>query len=182
MDRRTHLCFLLAGAAMLAGLSGCTAQANPVTQAPSPTPAATLPITPPAPTPAPPTAGCPVTRPDPRTRGPDIGNYVRDGLWTHLPPEGIVSAGGVMIRPDGTIGTKWPWWREGQAQGRLTISGQRLDAPAPLLQAGTPDGYGDSGFQVSTLTFPDEGCWEVTGQAGEARLTFVILVRRGADR
>jgi hypothetical protein len=31
-------------------------------------------------------------------------------------------------------------------------------------------------FQASAVTFPTEGCWNVTGRAGEASLTFVTLV------
>jgi hypothetical protein len=42
--------------------------------------------------------------------------------------------------------------------------------------ADVPDGYGTTGFQASGVTFPAEGCWEVTGRVGEAGLTFVTLV------
>jgi hypothetical protein len=56
------------------------------------------------------------------------------------------------------------WWRG--ASGRLSIDGRRLDAAAPPLQAAVLEGYGDRGFQSSSLIFPTEGCWEIT-----ARLT-----------
>ncbi|MDQ3006062.1 MAG: hypothetical protein M3R47_11875 [Chloroflexota bacterium] len=69
---------------------------------------------------------------------------------------------------------KWPWWRE--VPGELTIAGRRLDAPAPALRAEMPEGYGDSGFRPVSLIFPTQGCWEVTGIVGNARLTFVTLV------
>jgi hypothetical protein len=69
---------------------------------------------------------------------------------------------------------KWPWYR--WVAGTLTIEGRRLDAPAPPLEAWIPDGYGDSGFQVSGITFPTDGCWEITGRVGEGSLTFVVLV------
>jgi hypothetical protein len=57
-----------------------------------------------------------------------------------------------------------------------TISGRRLDAPAPPLRARVPDGYGDRGFQVTGLIFPTAGCWDVTGHLGDASLTFVTFV------
>jgi hypothetical protein len=61
-------------------------------------------------------------------------------------------------------------------RGDLAITGRRLDKPAPPLRAYVPAGYGESRFQPSGLYFPTEGCWEVTGRVGQARLTFVTLV------
>lgn len=71
---------------------------------------------------------------------------------------------------------KFFWWRGEGVRAPLTIEGRRLDAPAPALRAEIPEGYGLTGFQSSALLFPSEGCWEVTGEAGGARLTFVTLV------
>ena len=56
--------------------------------------------------------------------------------------------------------------------------GRRLDASAPPLRAEVSDGYGDQDFQASGVIFPTEGCWEITGQVGAARLTFVNVVIR----
>jgi hypothetical protein len=58
----------------------------------------------------------------------------------------------------------------------LSIQGHQLDAPALPLRAEVPDGYGERGFQASGVIFPTEGCWEITGQVGTARLTFVNFV------
>lgn len=69
---------------------------------------------------------------------------------------------------------KFGWWRE--VPGRLRITGQRLDASAPRLLADVPSGYGATGFQSSGVTFPTEGCWEVTGEVGQATLSFVTFV------
>ena len=44
------------------------------------------------------------------------------------------------------------------------------------MQSDIPEGYSDAGFQASGIIFPTEGCWEVTGKAGNASLTFVTLV------
>jgi hypothetical protein len=46
----------------------------------------------------------------------------------------------------------------------------------PPLRARIPDGYGDTGFQATALIFPTEGCWEVTGEVGDTRLTFLTPV------
>jgi hypothetical protein len=77
---------------------------------------------------------------------------------------------------------KFPWWRGPGVVGALAITGRRLgpqaDKSAPPLQAEIPQGYGETGFQASALVFPTEGCWEVTGRAGEAALTFVTWVTR----
>jgi hypothetical protein len=75
---------------------------------------------------------------------------------------------------------KWPWWRG--VHGELTITGQRLDAPAPPWQSDIPEGYGETGFQATALIFPTAGCWEITGKADGASLTFVVLVIRIAER
>ncbi|MCI0397224.1 MAG: hypothetical protein L0332_33705 [Chloroflexi bacterium] len=81
-------------------------------------------------------------------------------------------------RPDGALIIKFPWWRAPGTVGRLTIEGRRLDAPAPPLQAHIPEGYGEAGFQATGIIFPTEGCWQVTGRAGDAELTFVTLVMK----
>ena len=81
-----------------------------------------------------------------------------------------------FILSDGSLAMKWPWWRG--VSGQLTIEGRRLDAPAPPLRADITEGYGDSGFLPIDLIFPTQGCWEVTGIVGNARLTFVTLVMK----
>jgi hypothetical protein len=91
-------------------------------------------------------------------------------LWVTLGSPVVVNDAG----PDGAVPDKFPWWRG--VSGSLRIDGRRLDGPAPPLAATIPDGYGSIGFQASVVSFPTEGCWEVTGRAGEASLTFVTLV------
>lgn len=44
------------------------------------------------------------------------------------------------------------------------------------MTAHVPDGYGETGFQATGIVFPTEGCWEVTGRADKARVTFLTLV------
>jgi hypothetical protein len=66
----------------------------------------------------------------------------------------------VWIRPQGT---------------NLEISGHRLDGEAPPMDARIPRGY-ITGFQVTGLIFPSEGCWEVIATAGKSELRFVTQV------
>jgi hypothetical protein len=94
-------------------------------------------------------------------------------LWTELWPGGVIRARPEDVREDGSIEIKFPWWRA--VRGRLTISGRRLDGQAEPLRAWIPD-YGPTGFQSTAVVFPTQGCWEVTGRAGDGRLTFVVRV------
>lgn len=92
-------------------------------------------------------------------------------LWTVLPLDGKIV---MPPDPDGSISDKFMWWRA--MQGALTIEGHRLDAPAAPAVPNVPRGYHDTGFQASSITFPTEGCWQITGQAGDSELTFVVEV------
>jgi len=99
------------------------------------------------------------------------------GLW----PGGTVvfqPGGPGSIEPDGSLSMKFGWTRGEGLRGKLKIQGRRLDAPAPPLRASIPEGYGDTGFQATGLIFLTEGCWEVTGEVGETRVTFVTRVVR----
>jgi hypothetical protein len=46
------------------------------------------------------------------------------------------------------------------------------------LRARISGNYGDSGFQPVSISFPTEGCWEITGSVGDASLTIVTLVEK----
>lgn len=73
----------------------------------------------------------------------------------------------------GEEGIKVGWFRpEGVP---LAISGKRLDGDAPPLAAHAPCCY-PTRFQASGLVFPSEGCWEVTAQADDRTLSFVVRV------
>ncbi len=72
-------------------------------------------------------------------------------------------------------GIKVGWFRPAGAV--LEITGQRLDGPAPPLEAHVPCCY-PTRFQATGLTFPTEGCWEVTAKAGDSELSFVVSVER----
>jgi len=123
---------------------------------------------------------CPITRPNgappPEGEAPD-GTYLGNGrLWTVLWPKGLVVVPPDALEPDGGLGMKFPWWRGPDVHGELHITGHELTLRVPV-RAHVPDGYGDTGFQASGIFFPVEGCYEVTGEAGGAQLTFVTMVR-----
>jgi hypothetical protein len=86
---------------------------------------------------------------------------------------------GDMLKPDGSISWKYGWWRK--VDGYITITGRRLDAPAPPLTSDVPD-YGTIGFQASGVNYPSEGCWQVTGKTAHTSVTFVTLVITQAHR
>ena len=144
---------------------------HPVTATPTSSSAAWLPA-----------SACPVTRPTmfdpPPGVEPDAlfgaaASHGNGQLWV-----GGLGENGVLVLPrdaDGTIGNKFGWWRA--TAGPLRITGRRLDGPAPALKASVPSGYDTIGFQASGVSFPTDGCWEITGQVGATTLTFVTLVR-----
>ena len=72
---------------------------------------------------------------------------------------------------------KWAWYR--YVPGRLTIDGRRLDAPASPLRADVPDGYGDSGFQVSGITFPTAGVYVFAERLRPLHAVGMVLILAG---
>ena len=110
-------------------------------------------------------------------------NYGKGGLWTSLEPDGTVvfsARGPGIVNVDGSLSMKWPWYLEQGIQGELEIQGRRLDAPSDRsLSANHSPVLGDPGFHAGAITFPSEGCWEVTGRVRDSSLTFVTLVVKG---
>lgn len=128
---------------------------------------------------------CPVTAPNnltPPGEAPDKGSLERGGnlgngrLWTVLWPRGLVLVPRDDIGPDGSLEMKFPWWRGPRVHGALHIHGYETASGLPV-RASIPGGYGDTGFQASGIVFPGAGCYEITGEAAGATLTFVTLVR-----
>ena len=184
-----------------AGTANNTPLAQPLDPSATPTATATgtatataTPTDTPAPTLVPPTsaaiAECPVSLPNLEESPNDyyistrsgFGNPTRTmfiGVW----PGGKVffHPGGPGVQsPDGSLGMKFWFYRT--VPGDVTISGERLDAPAPPMPRtvlrGAEDGYGETGFHPAGLIFPGEGCWEVTARAGDEEMRVVMLVVR----
>ena len=137
---------------------------------------------------------CPITPPNVNVvrNGTHFDYVVRHGwhfdygngeLWTNVWPKGRVvfsARGPGFVNPDGSLSMKWPWYLEQGIQGELEIQGRRLDAPSERsLSANHSPVLGDPGFHAGAITFPSEGCWEVTGRVRDASLTFVTLVVKG---
>jgi hypothetical protein len=123
---------------------------------------------------------CPLTFPNGRTPPdePEVGaNHGNGKIWTAMWPHNVVIATPTYIERDGSIGMKWAWWWQ-DANGKIAITGRRLDAQAPPLTAYTQAGY--RRFQPSGINFPTEGCWEVTATVGSAKLTFVTLILKAS--
>jgi hypothetical protein len=106
---------------------------------------------------------------------------VRKEMLSHpseLPAEGVFG----VIRTDGSIAVKFPWWGRRGARDPLSITGRRLDQSAPPLRVDRPPGSGSPGFWASRIIFPTEGCWSVTGRAQAGTLTFIVRVSRQVTR
>lgn len=133
----------------------------PITQAP------VAPFTPPSPYPAQPPG--------------DYFWYGTESLWTALPPDGVWSD--LPHNADGYT-QKVFWWREGyswteEPQPALTVSGRRLDADAPPLNASPATNAYAEDIQSAMLVgvdIPTLGCWEITGRYADAELSFVVRV------
>ncbi|MDQ5823429.1 MAG: hypothetical protein M3441_04345 [Chloroflexota bacterium] len=119
-----------------------------------------------------------------RTHAPWTGTfwYGTNRLWTVLPREGSWS--GLPHNPDG-YGQKVLWWREGYSwtedpTPQLTVTGQRLDAPAPPLHAHkATNAYAEDigSAMLVGVSFPTPGCWEITGRVHDQELSFVVWVQ-----
>ncbi|MDQ2693705.1 MAG: hypothetical protein M3Y68_16830 [Chloroflexota bacterium] len=137
-------------------------------------------------------ADCPVTVPQephftaPLPYSPDspfASNfwYGSNSLWTDLPKDGVWYA--LPHNPKGYT-QKIFWWREGyiwneEPEPELTVTGERLDAPAPPLIASKATNAHASDIGSAMLVgvdFPTLGCWKITGSYGDAELSFVVWV------
>jgi hypothetical protein len=62
------------------------------------------------------------------------------------------------------------------ANTELIITARRLDGASPELTVGPAAPY-STGYIAIGVVFPAAGCWEVTGTAGNSKLTFITRVR-----
>lgn len=138
-----------------------------------------------------PPADCPLTVPqDPLFEPPspysDLGFegefwYGSNSLWTAVPKNGVWF--GLPHNPEGYT-QKVFWWREGyvwteEPEPALTVTGERLDAPAPPLIVSKATNAYASDIRSAMLVgvdFPTLGCWKITGQYRESELNFVVWV------
>lgn len=96
-------------------------------------------------------------------------------IWAGPVPGGGWYARGVVWQATRQVkGQKTYWVRPAGEQ--LVVTGRRLDAASPPLEANIPCCF-TSGFQIVALHFPTAGCWEVSAKAGDHQLRFVTRVR-----
>jgi hypothetical protein len=146
--------------------------------------------------------GCPVTRPPAQPfvppppywtdHDPDGFWFGTKKLWTLLRNNGIwgvlaLDSNGGIAHAQGEISSysqKQGWYREGYDWHKdpglwggtplLSVTGKRLDAPAPPLKAyativSSHPPYMMVGFDIPTL-----GCWKITGRFEDTEMSFVV--------
>ena len=105
-------------------------------------------------------------------------------LWTVLPTDGTWS-GSVPSKPgDFAYSNKLPWFRLHPAfsekDGPLTITGKRLDGPAPAFtETFESNGFSrdaDREMIMGGIDIPVFGCWQVTGHYKDQDLSFTVWV------
>jgi hypothetical protein len=125
---------------------------------------------------------CAVTIPNgstPPGERPSDSHHGDGSLWTVLPANGVFDSP-VSVRADGSIGgIKFPWWRA--VQGPLRLRAMRTDASAVGARTTVHGGYGNTGFQATTILFPTRGCWRISGSVGAHVLAFTVSVTVGRE-
>lgn len=125
-------------------------------------------------------AACPVTEPawakppdDPAVDGePAFGYYYVNQDRSMWASAWWTEAEEYQLRA-GEEGVKVGWFRPAGAP--LEITGLRVDGQAPPLDAHVPCCY-PTRFQATGLIFPTLGCWQITAEAGESEISFVLWV------
>ena len=138
-----------------------------------------------------PPASCPITVPQnppflPPSPYDSIGLegefwYGSNSLWTAFRQNGAWEA--LPHNPEGFT-QKVFWWRDGyvwieEPEPALIVTGERLDAPAPPLNASEATNASASDIGSAMLVgidLPTLGCWKITGKYGDTELSFVVWV------
>ena len=114
---------------------------------------------------------CPVTLPNGNTPPGELRNTGHHGngiLWTTFTPGGRMVSESLR---DGSRRIVFRWWRN--IGGDLTVTAQRLDAPAPSVH-GRIESTRGAPFEASVINFPTSGCWEIAAWIGNNSLRFVV--------
>jgi hypothetical protein len=99
----------------------------------------------------------------------------------------LLKAGGRWrgMGPAKSYRDKLVWWRQGydgtaEPRPKLLVTGRRLDGDAPALATPTPTNARHADFggwaMLVALEFSSAGCWQVTGEYGPQKLSFVVDV------
>ena len=136
---------------------------------------------------------CPVTKPSeppfqPPAPYPSAGSLWVGSprLWTNVPADGVWNGLGHYRPEDPRFRQKLFWWSEGyhwrtENPPKLTITGMRLDGPAPPLATDEHANNGwtndsDHPFIVAGIFIPTLGCWKITGEYKGEELSYVVWV------
>ena len=105
---------------------------------------------------------------------------VGNGIVVALPPTTKPPSGAFLVtedvRDDRSIVIKFPWFRAPGGSGHLKVSGRRVGDESGSVHGKYSRENRHWTFQPGALLFSGEGCWEVTGRAGDMQLTFVVSV------
>ncbi|MGE5735465.1 MAG: energy transducer TonB [Acidobacteriota bacterium] len=106
-----------------------------------------------------------------------VAAYGTEKLWTMLPIDGTWR-GWMPSRPgDFAYENKLPWRGAfSYKDGPLKVTGQRLDGAAPSFTEFEPIS-GQHAF-MGFISIPVFGCWQITGQYKDEKLSFVVWVTR----
>jgi hypothetical protein len=138
-------------------------------------------FTPPAPFPSDPESDHPLSW------GPPTGSkrfwFGTAKLWTVLPVDGVWRALGFSAEGDYAYFNKLPWFHQAfpKDHGPLTITGKRLNGPAPSfteMEEINSWGRGKTGVEevMGGITMPVFGCWLVTGHYKDEEISFTVWV------
>jgi len=139
---------------------------------------------------------CPVTKPPVQPfvppppywtqHGPDRFWYGTESLWTLLAVQGTWKIRNNVLEGEGGYLTKLIYWRRGfdwrtELKPKLIVTATRLDREAPSVVEEHANAVFVSGRQpaamMTGIDIPSTGCWELTAQYRDQKLSFVILVQ-----
>lgn len=103
--------------------------------------------------------------------GKDQFWYGSSKLWTMLPVDGMWRGWQAPAKPgDFAYGNKIPWFRaDSPRRGPVTITGTRLDGPAPAFTE-------TWGIGIGGINIPVGGCWQITARFQNDELSFRVWV------
>ena len=134
---------------------------------------AASPVATPDATPAP---ACRVTIPNGSTPVPESGPgwHGNAHLWVGLPLDGVLRINPALIDDKGYLSDKMVWYRR-EIGAPLTVIGLLVTDPTVTATIEMIP-YPQQTVQPIGITFPREGCWEITGTVPSGSLTVTFWV------
>jgi hypothetical protein len=104
--------------------------------------------------------------------------YGAADLWVGLPEHPATVEGGALVLrfPWVTLDEDAPTSELGAPQVSATYAGAPAPIPATFADYARTFGTGGLAFWPATITFPDPGCWTVTGRLAETTVEFTVDV------